>query len=342
MFRREFIERLVLSPILRALPKTGGSSGSSDTSSIHGVLGPLSGEELGITLIHEHVLVDFIGADKVSRNRYDAEEAFRTVLPRLKEAYESGCRTLVECTPAYIGRDPVLLTKLSQASGLHLITNTGYYGAANDKFLPQHAFAESADQLARRWIREFGSGIDDTGIKPGIIKIGVDPGPLSPIDAKLVRAAARTHLETGLTIASHTGDATAALEQLDLLREYGVAASAFIWVHAQNETKLEKHFEAARRGAWVEFDGIAEKSLQWHVQLVQEMSRRGFLDRTLISQDAGWYHVGESAGGAFRSYDFLFTRFLPALKSAGIADKQIRVLLVENPKRVLTPAIRKT
>jgi phosphotriesterase-related protein len=103
-----------------------------------------------MTLVHEHVLVDFVGADKVGRHRYDADEAFRVILPHLAALKQRGCRTLVECTPAYLGRDPVLLRRLSEKSGLYILTNTGYYGAANDKFVPAHAYEESAAQLAAR------------------------------------------------------------------------------------------------------------------------------------------------------------------------------------------------
>src|SRR2546425_1136893 len=103
---------------------------------------------LGVTLMHALVLVDFAGADKVSRNRYDPDEVFKAALPHLLAVNAKGCRTLVECTPAWLGRDPLLLKMLSAASRLHLVSNTGYYGAADDKFVPQHAYSETADQLA--------------------------------------------------------------------------------------------------------------------------------------------------------------------------------------------------
>ena len=94
-------------------------------------------------------------------------EVFRIGLPFLRKIRSLGCHTLVECTPAYIGRDPRLLRQLSEASGLNLLTNTGYYGAADDKFVPRHAYEETAEQLAGRWTREFYEGIEDTGIKIG-------------------------------------------------------------------------------------------------------------------------------------------------------------------------------
>jgi predicted metal-dependent phosphotriesterase family hydrolase len=308
--------------------------------SINTVRGPLPSEKLGIPLMHEHVLVDFVGADKVSRDRYNPEEVFGVALPFLQELYAAGCRTLVECTPAYLGRDPALLIKLSKASGLNIVTNTGYYGAANDKFIPQHAYNETPEQLADRWSQEFTESIERTNIRPGIMKIGVDKGPLSEIDAKLVRAAALTHLRTGLTIASHTDDGVAALEELNLLKKEGVAASAFIWVHAQSEPQTEKHFNAVKQGAWVEYDGISEESLDKHINLVKSMIDRGFIHRTLVSQDAGWYDVGKPGGGKYRGYKTLFTRFIPELKKSGVSEAQVRRLLVDNPKEALLPKVR--
>jgi phosphotriesterase-related protein len=138
--------------------------------------GNISPEELGKILPHEHVLVDFIEADQVSRQRYDRDEVFAVVLLQLKRLRAVGCQALVECTPDYLGRDPLLLKRLADASGVTILTNTGYYGARQGKFLPAHAFEKSADQLAARWLNDWRVGIEGTGIRPGFIKIGVDSG----------------------------------------------------------------------------------------------------------------------------------------------------------------------
>jgi phosphotriesterase-related protein len=122
------------------------------------VRGPIASRDLGTTLMHEHVMVDFVGADKVSRDRYDPDEVFRVALPHLRALKKKGCRTLVECTPAYLARDAALLRRLSEASGLHIVTNTGYYGAADDKAVPAHAYRETPDQLAARWTGSSAAG----------------------------------------------------------------------------------------------------------------------------------------------------------------------------------------
>lgn len=304
---------------------------------IQTVTGPIAADRLGLTLMHEHVLVDFVGADRVSASRYNDEEVFKTVLPYLQQVRKLGCDTLVECTPAYLGRDPRLLRRLSAAAGLRILSNTGYYGAARDKHLPAHAFKETAEQLAERWIREATQGIDGTSIKPAFMKIGVDGSPLSKVDATLVRAAAITHRATGLPIASHTTSGAAAIEQLDILQQAGVPGSAFIWVHAHAERDGAFHVRAAQRGAWVEFDGLSDATLARHVELVNVMKEEGLLESVLISHDAGWYRVGEPAGGKFRPYDTLFTAFIPALRKAGFGAFDVRQLLIANPRAALTP-----
>ena len=296
------------------------------------VTGSVPPEKLGVVLPHEHVLVDFIGADRVSRSRYDPEEVYRVALPYLQRLRQAGCRTLAECTPAYLGRDPRLLQRLSRVSGLYILTNTGWYGAANDRYLPARAYSLTAEQIAAEWIAEAQKGIEGTGIRPGFIKIGVDPEP-SEVDMRLLEAAALTHRKTGLTIASHTGPGAAARKQIERLEQMGVRPSAFIWVHAQMESDKSIHVWAAERGAWVEFDGVSPETVEQHVELILHLRQKGLLSQVLVSHDAGWYQVGEPNGGTFREYTTLWTHLIPALRKAGFSDGEIEQLTAKNPQR---------
>lgn len=309
---------------------------SQHTGRIMTVNGSIAPAAMGLSLIHEHVLVDFIGAGSIHPGRWQHGQVVPVALPFLQQWKNLGGQTLVECTPAYLGRDPLLLKQLAAASGLHLVTNTGYYGAGNNKYLPAHAYTETAGQLARRWIREWQEGIAGTGIKPGFIKIGVNEGPLSELHRKLVQAAARTHLETGLVIASHTGKFPAASEQLQLLEQEGVAARAFIWVHAQSEKNYALHVQAAKEGAWVSLDGVSAANLEEYLQLLLHLKKEKLLHRVLVSQDAGWYRPGEPGGGDYRGYTDLPTLLLPRLREAGFSDAEIRQLLVVNPAEAFT------
>ncbi len=340
MHRREFVKAAAAAVAMPLTRLAVAEEGQRTTPYVMTVTGKVSADDLGTMLPHEHVLVDFIGAGEVSPDRYDADEVFEVMLPYAKRATELGCQAIAECTPAYLGRDPQLLKRLSDATGVKLLTNTGYYGARQGKFLPKHAAEESADELAKRWIAEWKDGIDGTGIRPGFIKIGVDAGPLTEVNRKLVQAAARCHKETGLTIAGHTGDGRAALEQIAVLKAERVSPDAWIWVHAQNERNLEVHREVGRCGAWVEFDGVGPSSIEQHVELVQNMKRAGLLHRVLVSQDAGWYSVSEPRGGTVRGFDTLFTQFLPALKQAGFNDEEIHQLTVTNPARAFSITVR--
>ena len=143
------------------------------------------------------------------------------------------------------------------------------------------------------------------------------------------RTAAITSLETGLPIASHTnGGAPAAEAQLEILRRLRCPLDKFIWVHAQNEKSLEAQEAIARAGAWVELDGISESSAARHRECVLHLHAKGLLGRVLISQDAGWYRVGEPGGGNYRGYTYIYSGFLPTLSS-----DLWKPLLVDNPRR---------
>jgi phosphotriesterase-related protein len=274
-------------------------------------------------------MVDFIGA------KYEPQEVIAAALPKLRDLRRTGCRTLVDCTPAYLGRDVKILARLSKAAGLHIVTNTGYYGAANDKYVPPEAYRQTPEQIAAVWIAEARDGIEGTGIRPGFIKTGVDRGPLSEIDRKLIVASALCHRETGLRIAAHTGDGAAAMDILRTLAGHQIGADAYVWVHAQNEKNRAVQVEAAKAGAWIEFDGVGPKSLDAHLTAVVEMIEAGFIGQLLVSQDSGWFHVGEPGGGQFNGYTFLFDKFIPALRRRGVTERQVRQLVEENPARAL-------
>ncbi|MBX3253717.1 MAG: hypothetical protein KF862_06205 [Chitinophagaceae bacterium] len=300
------------------------------------VNGPIPPQTAGFTLLHEHILVDFIGADKVSPIRYNPDEVFNTALPYLEEAVKNGCNTLVECTPEWLGRDVSLLQRLSGASGLQIVTNTGYYGAAREKFLPEHAYTETAKQLAARWIEEWKNGIRNTGIRPGYIKSGVDTHPLSDMQRKLVEAAALTHLSTGLAFGIHTGNGLAALEELNIIKAAGAKPAAWIWVHAQNEPDRTLHTSIARQGGWISFDGFNKNALAQYVSFLKDMKAEQLLHKALISHDAGWYDPGKPGGGSYRSYNEIFTTLLPALKREGFDENDIDQVFVKNPAIALT------
>ena len=304
------------------------------------VCGPIEPNAFGKALPHEHVMVDFIGADKTSPARYDPNEVIAIMLPYLRDLKSRGFTGFVDCSPVFLARDVKILKRLSEMTGLNILTNTGCYGAASDKYVPAYAIIETADQLAARWIAEWENGIEGTGIYPGFIKTAVDAGPLSVTDKKLVQAAARTHLKTGLTIACHTGETQAALAVLETVLQEGLDPSALIIVHANGIADPNARIKIAKTGAWVELDGVSKDSIAENVRLIKELMKEGLLNRVLVSQDAGWYFVGEEKGGQpqgkIRPFTVLADELIPALKNAGLTDIQINQLIVENPANAYT------
>lgn len=310
------------------------------------VNGPVPASQMGITLSHEHVLVDFIGADSTGYHRWDKQEVVKKVLPFLTEIQEYKVSTLMECTPAYLGRDPWLLQELSRQTGMHLLTNTGYYGAHNNRFTPAEFHQMNATELSKIWVNEFENGIEESGVKPGFIKIGVDGNDtLSEEHLKIITAAVLAHQQTGLVIASHTGPDGPAFEQISVLQSNNVNPSGFIWVHAQHGS-LEGNIRAAGMGAWISLDNInlnikkgSKYDVQWYAERIHKMKNAGYLNQVLISHDAGWYKPEEADGGTFRGFTGIFTDLIPALENLGFTREDIHVLLEVNPRNAF--AIRK-
>jgi phosphotriesterase-related protein len=304
------------------------------------VTGEISASAIGKTLHHEHLLVDFIGADSTGYHRWNRDTVIEKVLPYLLEIKKLGYKTLVECTPAYLGRDPLLLKMLSEKSGVQLITNTGYYSAVGGKFIPPHGFTETPQQLAYRWITEAKNGIEETGIYPGFIKISVERAPLQEINRKVVEAACIAHKATGLTIMSHTGLAVPAYQEIEILKQYGVHPSAFIWTHANNEKDWGKIIDAAKMSVWIAFDKFEQKETESFSDFALLMKNEGLLNRLLFSHDAGWFDPMKPGGGTCRDFTAIEEHLIPALKAKGFSEKDIRQIFEKNTAEAFAVKIR--
>lgn len=312
------------------------SAKDKDKAVILTISGEIQPESLGTTLVHEHVLVDFIGADSTGDHRWDRQEVVDFLVPYIREIQEKGVKTIVECTPSFLGKDPLLLQMISEKTGMQFITNTGYYGAVNGKYLPGEISDLSVEDLAGRWIAEFKEGIAGTDVRPGFIKIGVNEGEvLSAVDEKLVLAAAYTHKQTGLLIVSHTGTWKTAKAQIELLKREGVDLKHFVWVHAQNEPDFENYRKAVQEGVWVSLDGIVW-DVEGHFQRLKFFKEQIDLDRVLISHDAGWYSPGEEDQSGFKGYSSLFDQLLPRLLQEGFTQSDIDKMLIYNPREAFS------
>jgi len=307
------------------------------------VTGEISASDMGVTLPHEHVLFDLAMIDSVGIHKYNKDSVIQRMLPLFEELKPFRVQTFVDGTPEFMGRDPQLLADLSRKTGINIITNVGWYAADNGRHLPREIKDMSAEEIALIWIGEVKNGIGNTGIKPGFISIAIDSVALSENDKKLVAAACITHLETGLTIMSHTGAAAGAYAQLKILEKYGIDPSAFIWSHAMEETSRSKVLSIAEKGVWIAFDGVLpemEPSVRIS-EMVKYMKSIRRLDHVLLSHDASGYQPGLPNGGNIRPYSELFGSFKLLMLSEGITREELDQMMVKNPAAAFGVRVRK-
>ena len=303
---------------------------------IQTVTGKINSQELGFALTHEHVFSNF-GAAPAFIPAYDSTLLFNQVLPYLKKIRSQSVQSIFDCTGAYFGRDVKKLKALSLLSGINIITNTGFYGAANDKYVPAFTFTMSEKEIAAIWINEFKNGIDSTTIKPGFIKLAFDEGEPSAIDIKLFTAGLLTHKATGLTLQVHTGNnIAAAKKQLELLKKYQIHPSAWIWAHANLSTDLNFLLKTAATGVWISLDGVKESTINNYVHLMKEFKSKKMLHKVLLSHDGNSF----PRGAAIRPYDAIQTHLIPQLRKEGFSTADIHQLTAKNPRMAFQIRVR--
>lgn len=282
--------------------------------------------------MHEHIMVDYIGADGISKDRYSLSEVVATMLPYLQELKAAGCQTFVDATPPGNGRDVEVLRECALRSGLQIVTCTGTF---KEKGVSGAIRAMPAEEIAGLWEQEFFQGIEETGIRPGFIKIALDDGPLSPLQEKILRAAARAGRRTGLPIQSHTLLAATIREAAVILEEEGFPFERFIWTHADSGRDVAAMIEMGRCGMWLQIDSIGFFSPEEHIRMLQTLLKAGLLSRILLSQDRGWYVVGQDQGKYVNPYHPILTEFIPLCRRRGLSEAEIEQMLVKNPASVL-------
>jgi phosphotriesterase-related protein len=294
------------------------------------VLGPVDASELGITMPHEHLLMD---AFKV----FQPHREFLTNDPvlaaeELQLYKDAGGGTIVELTTQDLNRDPAGLVEISQRTGVHIVMCTGRY---REPFYEPELWKMSTQDVARLFIEDIENGVD--GVRPGIIgEIGTHDPWVSPVEERVFRAAARAHLATGLAVTLHANASPVGLKQLDVLDEEGVDLRRVVVGHCDTHAFLDYHRAILERGAWVEFDTIrgnfefeTQRQLEHTLALISE----GYIDRLLLSQDLGLNRFYTCYGG--NGYHFLITRFVELMIAAGLSQEQVDTLLIENPRRML-------
>ncbi len=310
---------------------------------INTVLGPISEDDLGATLMHEHILVDLNGINLVKKT-YTTDDVVDFVLPYLIDVKNKGCSTIVEATPFGLGRALDVLRKCAKKSGLNIITCTGAWDGSNvrGKGVPNDIKEKSIDEIASIWIKEAKEGIEGTGTKPGFIKMALgDEGEVFPLQEKLLRAAIKTSLETGLRIQCHVWNEPSVKRTFEILEEENLPFDNFIWVHADTKMDIPLILEVAKKGMWIEFDGIAgAENFEKYPLAIKKIIEEKLINQLLFGQDSGSFVIKENKeenkNQNMRPYAIFFDTFVPYCVKEGIDQEIIYKVITENSKRVLT------
>jgi phosphotriesterase-related protein len=300
------------------------------------VKGAVAIENLGLILPHEHLFTDLRGPLVPDYACAEPQAVARVMEPYLAAAHAVGVTALVECSTVGVGRNIAVLQYLAEVTPIHIVAPTGVYREA---FTPPPLRELSVEALAEEWIRDLTEGIEGTGVRVGFIKISVsDDGP-TPLEVRNLRAAALASQQTGAAVASHTASGAVARREMEILELAGLDLGRFIWAHANLEPDPTVHLEAARRGAYVEFDAVGAEwqSQSALVDYTLALIEAGYAGNILLSHDAGWYDPSQPDGrpeeGGIRGYTALVEEFIPTLRARGATDDLVHLITVTNPAR---------
>lgn len=310
----------------------------NDAGKVMTVLGPVPADELGLTLPHEHIYCTLRHADY----RYDVADQFvdEDVMADEVRAFAGlGGATIFDLSVPDNGRSPRRLQRLSERTGVHFVMGCGWY--RGNYYLPEERIdRRSANDLAEELIGEITEGVDDTGIRPGVIgEIGSEKDWVSPAEERVLRAVARAHKATGLSIGALHAIGPVAAQQLTILEEEDVDLTRVAVAHCDAYPHLRYLLRLLERGVYIMFDNCGQYRGMGRFEarildLIRELIDRGFEERLMLSHDVCKLGQLRIHGGT--GFVYLFETFLPALSDRGVPEETIRAITHDNPRRWLT------
>lgn len=316
----------------------------SDGTFVRTALGDVDPRDLGVTYAHEHLVIDG-GRPVAMEPDFDLADV-DAMVTEVGAAVELGLGAVVDAMPCDCGRNATKLAEISRRTGLHVVAPTGlhherYYGAAH------WSHRLDVDELADLFVADIDEGIDAndysgpvvrrTPYRAGVIKVGGSDDALTERDRRVFEAAAVAHRRTGAPILTHCDRGTAGLEQLECLRDAGVALEHVALSHVDKVADRGYHRELASTGATLEYDG----SFRWGqepngtLQLLEWMAEDGLLGSIVLGMDAARRSYLAVYGGS-PGLTWLLDGFSVAMEERGLGPDARRQLFVENPARVFS------
>lgn len=299
---------------------------------IRTVLGDVNPEVLGQTMIHEHLVFDLSHVrNETDSILADSPELVNELL-RVKDA---GCNAFVEVTNRGMGRNVKVLAELAKRLGIQIVCATGFY---KESVYPAEAFEKSREELADLFVSEITSGIDDTGVKAGIIsEIGSSYQEVTTAEEKVFRAACDAQKRTGAPLSTHCELGTMGEAQLRLFESEGMAFQRISFGHQDLNRNEGEQVTLLKSGAYLQFDTIGKNNYRSHEERVSNLLTlldKGYEDQLMLSVDLtrkSYFRLNDGPG-----YVYLFDTFLPDLRKGGVSQAVLDKMLVENPRRFLT------
>ncbi|MEQ1888142.1 MAG: hypothetical protein ABL951_03045 [Alphaproteobacteria bacterium] len=314
---------------------------------VNSATGAIKAEDLGFTLVHEHLSIGWPGWE-LDPSDIDRKTEISAATDKLKEIRELGVKSIVDPCPMELGRDPEFAAEVSQKSGVNIIVATGLYNDALG--IPQHFRLMDIDGIAEIYAHEIQEGIGNTGIKAGLIKVasggihGLTPAGqgITKSEEKCMRAAARAHLKTGVPILCHNDEfGPHGSQTLDIFAEEKVDFNKVMIGHSCGVGDMRYYFEILQRGAWLGFDRFGIEAIcsdKMRMASLIGLLGVGF-DRIMMSHDAVQCWRGRNSGALANmietspnwNFAHISRNILPAMRKAGVPDSQINTLTTSNP-----------
>lgn len=291
-------------------------------------LGPLTADQLGMILPHEHVFVDLRTPDQPGYAQAEAADVVALMAPEIEKIKALGITALVECSTGGVGRRADLDLAVSKATNFPIVVPTGNY---REPWIPDWVASATEAELEAWMVRELEERFDEADYRAGWIKISAGDDGITLLEARILRAAARAGQRTGAIIGSHTIKGRVVMDQLDIIEAEGYRADRFISIHTQAEKDFGLNLAVAERGAWIEYDNIGWVDDSEPLPLILKVIEAGRITQLMLSHDMGWYDPAQPGGGTPRPYTHLSQSLLPKLRAAGVSDAQIVQLTHTNP-----------
>jgi phosphotriesterase-related protein len=284
----------------------------------------------GRILAHEHLQID-LSAQKGENNVIGkAEEP--DVIDDVRKAKEHGLAAIVDLSAPGWGRDPLALRRISEKAGIAVVCAAGFYW---DPF-PDIVINGSVEALRDAMIAEVAAGIDGTGIRCGVIKVGTARGVPGAIEARLFKAAAASAMATGAAIITHTSSPDQAAWHVETLARTGMDLARVVISHMGAVDGIAELATLARVGVFLGIDKVSFPKGPTNIQLadlVRDACVQGLERQIILSSDVARKTFLHCHGG--RSYSTVFADFVPMLRERGIPPAMIETMLCANPSRLL-------